>query len=146
MEYRMLTLLYPEKRQMSENAVLMWAADTLVDQNMALKDADASTANTAWFGYKETLSLDEAMEILVDAGLAEFEEGPPCHTCEGNGQFTAQGDGCRPCQSCGGTGVRSRVLFCPVCNRMNELKDSVDGSLQCANCESFFNVTEPERG
>jgi hypothetical protein len=72
----MLKMMYPETRRIAESAVKMMATDVLVDDAIATGVIDAdddSAVNNFWFQTKSTLSLDEAVSLLEDRGLATFE-------------------------------------------------------------------------
>lgn len=80
----MVYLLYPERRMVDEALVIAWAKDSLYNDALkatATGDGDANEAIArdvieATMRNHESMTLDEAMELLEDQGEVSFDRKP----------------------------------------------------------------------
>lgn len=69
-------MIYPERRVVTEQTVRSWAADRATDiERDARGDhhpMDDAEAEEFWRAYFHTATLEEAIELLEDEGVATF--------------------------------------------------------------------------
>jgi hypothetical protein len=74
----MIQMVYPERRMVSENTVIGWAQDELVNAVVAYKvyendeDMDVDIARVHASDEYVSMSLEDAKYILEDAGACAF--------------------------------------------------------------------------
>lgn len=65
---KMFRMIVPENRVYAESAIIMMAADKLVENARG----DESACNAVWFKHTERLNVNEAMSVLSRSGV-EFD-------------------------------------------------------------------------
>lgn len=71
----MLHMIYPESRMVTEEMVMVWAHDTLVNQSYRALPADQQSNDDAMeqlFHSTPKPSVEDAIAILEDAGEVTF--------------------------------------------------------------------------
>ena len=79
-----LTMIYPERRQVSRAQVLSWCADRLTDQYLRTEfvgppSPDGDDGYTFWKEAYRVTPLAVAISVLEDLGVATFDTGRGVH-------------------------------------------------------------------